>query len=95
MQDKYARSLLGVRPNIIPIFLYSDESSVTLEGFSFHPLQIYLGLPLHLMRTKHNYRRLALLPTLQTRQMKLSQEEEKEYGFLTAYKLADISLNIS
>lgn len=78
MQDRYARSLLVEKPNIVPLFMYSDESQVTMDGFAFHPLQIYLGLPLHLMRTKHNYRRLALLPVLKAKQMKLTKVEEKE-----------------
>lgn len=44
--------------------LFSDESSTTLGGFKFHPIVLYLTLPLQKMRKADNALVIAYLPVV-------------------------------
>ena len=55
---------------VLPYVLYSDATHVTDGGRKIHPLLLYQCLPLPLLRSRHAFERLAMLPVLDAAQVR-------------------------
>ena len=66
MQDQTVSAFPGEQFDVLAYFLYSDEATVSLGGYKFHPVVLFVVQPLHLMRAVGNYLTLAYLPVIGT-----------------------------
>ena len=77
MLQDWARQCYGTNTNIevVPFLGYSDETSLSIGGQNFHPVQITLALPGKLSRGRYAHQRIALLPVITTADLGLGEKD--------------------
>lgn len=87
----YMRNWFGDGCRLLSYVLYSNETAVT---FLIHPLNISLALP-GLGMAQHGHQHVALLPTFEAADFKMTSEEPKwglmVYSHTNSCSLPDIS----